>query len=123
NAGGTTAVNAASIRTSGAQTYNDAVTLGGAGAIRTFASTTNGNITFASTLDGGKNLIVNTGGTTSFGGAVGGTTRLTSVTTDATGTTAINGASINTTGAQSFGDDVTLGGAGTKTLDSNGNGN
>ena len=39
----------------------------------------------------------------------GGTTALTSLTTNAGGTLAINGGVVNTTGAQSYGEAVTLG--------------
>ena len=54
--------------------------------------------------------MVNTAGTTTFAGAVGNTdTAVTSVTTDAAGTTAINGATIKTTGIQTYNDAVTLG--------------
>jgi len=53
---------------------------------------------------------VNTAGLTRFGGAVGSTQPLGSLTTDGPGTTQINGPSIQTTGTQSYGDPVTLGG-------------
>ena len=106
DAGGTTAINGGSVTTTGAQTYNDAVTLG---ATTTLASTGGGAIAFNSTVDGIQALIVNTAGTTTFGGAVGGTTALTAVTTDPAGTTAINGGSITTTGSQAYNDAVSLG--------------
>ncbi|MBY0514053.1 MAG: hypothetical protein K2P78_09105, partial [Gemmataceae bacterium] len=66
-------------------------------------------------------LTVNTTGTTTFGGAVGALWALTSVSTDAPGTTTLNGGAVTTTGAQIYGDAVTLG-AGT-TLTSNASGN
>jgi hypothetical protein len=103
NAGGTTAINGGAISTMGAQTYNDAVTLG---AGTTLTSTGSGNVTLASTVNGAQTLVVNTAGTTTFGGVVGGTTALTSVTTDAAGTTAINGGLVKTTGSQTYGDAV-----------------
>ncbi|MGH3581498.1 MAG: beta strand repeat-containing protein, partial [Mycobacterium sp.] len=109
NAGGTTAINGGAVTTTGAQSYGDNVTLG---ANATLASTANGDIAFAGTLNSAaanRTLAVNTGGTTTFGGIVGGTLALTSLTTDATGTTAINTTGITTTGAQSYGDAVTLG--------------
>jgi hypothetical protein len=99
--GGTTAFNsltvntgpitlAANITTVGAQTYNTAVTIGAASV--TLASTTNGNINFVGTIDGdvaGRNLTVNTGGITTFGGAVGSGTNLANLTTDAAGSLVI----------------------------------
>lgn len=109
NAGGTTAINGGTIKTSGAsgQVFNDAVTLG---ASTTFDAGA-GVITFASTLDGGFATTVNTSGTTTFGGAVGGTAALVSLITDAGGTTTINGGAITTSGAagQVYNDAVTLG--------------
>jgi filamentous hemagglutinin family protein len=104
------------IRTSGAQTYNDAVTLT-ANSILT--STGSGDINLASTVNGGFGLTVNTAGTTTFGGAVGGSTALTSLTTNAGGTTQINGGSIRTSGAHTYNDAVTLGNS-TATLTSSG---
>ena len=103
---GTTAINGGLMRTSGAQTYNDAVTLG-AGA--TLTSVGSGNIAFVSTVNGAQDLIVNTSGTGTFGAAVGGTTPLASLATDATGGTTINGGNITTTGTQTYGDTLTLG--------------
>src|SRR5205085_10248370 len=94
-----------SITTSGAQTYNDAVTLGAATTL-----TGVGN-TFNSTVNGAQALTVNDSGTTTFNGAVGNATALTSLTTNAGGTTAINGGAVNTTAAQTYGDNVTLGAA------------
>ncbi len=101
NAGGTTAINGGSVRTMGAQTYNDAVTLGAATTI-----TGVGN-TFAGTVNGAQTLSIIDSGTTTFGGAVGGTTALSSLTTDVGGTTALNGGSVSTTGAQTYNDAVT----------------
>ncbi|MEO6280661.1 filamentous hemagglutinin N-terminal domain-containing protein [Roseateles sp.] len=123
------ALNGGGISTTGAQTYNGAVTLGA-------NSTLSGNgVAFSSSVDGARNLTVNSGaGAASFGGAVGGTTRLgalvinssgattfagavnaASVTTDAAGTLAINGGSVNTTGAQSYGERAVLGASTTLT--------
>ena len=103
---GTTAINGGSVNTTGDQTYNDAVTLG---ANTILTDTGNSAIKLAQTVNGPFALTVNTGGTTTFGGAVGGTTALTSVTTDLAGTTAINGGSVKTTGGQTYNDAVTLG--------------
>src|SRR5262249_30689973 len=106
DAAGSTAINGGGVTTTGAQTYNDQVTLG---ADATLTSTGSGNISLASVLDGAFNLTVNTAGTTTFGGLVGDTTALTSVTTDADGSTALNGGGVTTTGAQSYNDAATLG--------------
>jgi fibronectin-binding autotransporter adhesin len=103
DAGGITAINTTGITTTGAQTYNDAVTLGAN------TTLTGSNMAFNGTLNGAHALTVNTTGTTTFGGIVGGITPLTSLTTDAGGTTAINGGAITTSGAQIYNDDVTLG--------------
>jgi hypothetical protein len=105
---GTTELNGTSVTTSGNQSYSDAVTLGAAA---TLTSSGAGNIAFGGTLNGAQALAVNTAGTTTFGGAVGGVTPLASIATDAGGATAINAATVTTTGAQIYGDAVTLAGA------------
>jgi len=107
DAGGTTKINGGLVKTTGNQSYGDAVTIGQVDAVVT--STGAGAITFSSTLDGSKNFTANTGGATTFTGAVGGNTALDSVTTDATGTTVINGGSVKTSGAQTYNDAVTIG--------------
>jgi len=110
NAGGTTTLGGGSVKTTGGQTFNNAVTLSTNTALD---SSSSGGITLAGTVDastaGGSSLTVNTAGATTFGGIVGGTRSLSSVTTDATGTTAIDGGAITTTGVQTFNDAVTLG--------------
>ncbi len=116
DAGGTTAINGSSVTTTGAQTYGDNVSLGAA---TTLASTGGGNITLGGTVNGAFALTVNTSGITAFNGSVGSTTPLASLTTDAPGSTAINGGFIASTGAQLYGDAVTLGAA--TTLSSGGN--
>ncbi|HTO51322.1 MAG TPA: autotransporter-associated beta strand repeat-containing protein, partial [Burkholderiales bacterium] len=105
NAGGTTAINGGAVTTTGAQTYNDAVTLGANTTLNAGA----GAINFANTLNGGFALTANSTGATTFGGVVGGVTPLASLTTNAGGTTAINGGAVTTTGAQTYGDAVTVG--------------
>ena len=107
NAGGTTAIDGGSIKTSSgdSQFFNDAVTLGA----NTLLDAGSGAITFADTVNGAFSLTANTTGTTTFGGAVGGSAILTSLVTDAGGSTAINGGGVTTTGAQTYGDAVTLG--------------
>lgn len=117
---GTTAINGGAVTTTAAQSYGDSVTLGAAAT--TLASTGSGNIAFAQTLDGASALTIDTAGATVFGGVVGGNTALVSIATDSPGTTAINGGSVTTSDAQSYGDKVTLGAAAT-TLASTGGGN
>ncbi len=89
-------------------TINQALTLASDLLVDT-NSAVSGNVTFNSTINGGQNLVINTGGATTFGGVVGGTTALTSLTTNAVGTTAINGGAITTTSNQTYNDAVTLG--------------
>jgi len=108
---GTTAINTDTITSSSTQTYTGGVTLGAD------ATLTGAGINFASTVksDGtNRALTVNDSGTTTFGGAVGGDgsvagDKLASLATNSGGTTAINGGSVITTGAQTYGDNVTLG--------------
>jgi len=64
------------VKTSGAQTYNDAISLSAA---VTLTSTASGNITFASSVNGAQTLTVTTAGATIFAGAVGGTAALDSL--------------------------------------------
>ena len=97
NAGGTTALNGGTVITTGAQTYNDAVTLGAA---TTLTSTGSGALTLGSTVNGAQSLTVNTAGATTLAGPIGGGTPLTSVTTDQPGTVTVG--SVTTTGAQSY---------------------
>src|SRR5439155_3468133 len=97
----------ANVKTSGAQTYNSAVTLGNTVTL----ATTNSPVDFASTVDGAFGLTVNAGsGTVTFGGAVGGTTPLASLAV--TGPTTLD-ANVTTSGAQTYHSAVTLGGTAT----------
>ena len=96
NAACTTALNGGSVTTTGAQTYNDAITLG---ADTTLTSTGAGAITLSSTVNGAQSLSVNTAGATTLA-PIGGSTPLTSVTTDQPGTVTVG--SVTTTGAQSY---------------------
>jgi filamentous hemagglutinin family protein len=106
------------ITTAGSQSYGGAVTLAGN---TTLVSTGNQAVSLNSTVDAAvadtQSLSVNTGGVTTFGGAVG-TTRLAALTTDAVGTTAINTTAITTGGSQTYGDSVTLGANATLTSQS-----
>ena len=105
NAGRTTHINGGSVETTGDQTYGDDVQLGNDTTLEAGA----GDITFEGTLDGLFFLVANSTGDTTFNGAVGNTNALTSLTTNAGGTTHINGGSVETTGDQTYGDDVQLG--------------
>ena len=106
DAGGTTAINGGSIKTSGlaGQVFNDAVTLG-ANAILSAAA---GAITLSSTLDGGFAATLSTLGTTTLGGVVGDATPLVSLVANAGGPTVIGGGRVTTTGNQTYADAVTL---------------
>src|SRR5207253_21800 len=108
DAAGTTQLNGGAVTTSLGQTYGDNVTLG----VNTIlTSTTSGNIDLKGTVNGttvgGQSLTVNTSGQTFFRSTVGSGTSLASVTTDAPGSTTLTG-SVTTSGAQSYGDPVTL---------------
>jgi hypothetical protein len=90
NAGGTVAINTGTVTTTGAQTYNDAVTLGTDVALTTSGS----NIAFANTVDSetatARSLKLNTGssGSITFSGNVGSIKPLAALTiTNASGVT------------------------------------
>jgi len=101
--GGTTALSGGSIRTSGGQTYRDAVMLGAG------TTLTGVNVQFGGLLNGNFALAVNDSGTTAFGGVVGGITPLVSITTDAPGSVAVNTSAITTSGAQTYHENMLLG--------------
>jgi hypothetical protein len=103
DAAGSLALDAGSVRTSGAQQYGENATLGAD------TTLTGASVAFGGTLDGAHALTVNASGATTFGGLLGAGTALTSLTTDGAGSTAFNGGGVATSGAQSYGDDVTLG--------------
>src|SRR5207248_2835610 len=91
NSDGTTRINGGVVKTSSAQSYGDAVTLG--------ADTTvsGGSVSFASTVNSDgtvRDLTVNSAGATVFGGAVGGTSHLNNLTSNGAGSTAINGGAV-----------------------------
>ena len=93
------------VKTSGAQTYNSAVTLG---ANTTLTSTGGGGISFASTVDGANTLaIANNSGTILFSGAVGSVAALTSLTVGTGDATTIQ--NVKTVNAQIYNSAVTLG--------------
>src|SRR5205085_1083029 len=82
-AGGTTSANGGLVRTTGAQSYGDPVTLGAAAT--QFTSLGNAAVGFAGTLTGASAVTVTTGGTTTFGGAV----NVASLLTNGGGTTVV----------------------------------
>ncbi|WP_262965172.1 filamentous hemagglutinin N-terminal domain-containing protein, partial [Methylobacter psychrophilus] len=109
NVGGTVEINGGAITTSGIQSYGENATLGADTTLTGAGITFTGSLKSAGT---NRSLAVNDSATTTFGGALGSATageELASLTTDAAGNTAINGGAITTTGAQTFGDNITLG--------------
>ncbi len=101
---GTTALNGGSITTSGAQTYSGAVTLGA----DTTLSATSGQVKFVKTVDSaGSASAMTITGNAEFDGAVGGNQALRALSVASLAT--INGGTVTTTGAQTYGDAVTLG--------------
>jgi len=118
-----------SIATTGDQSYNGAVTLGG----NVLVASRDGDIGFNGSVDGAHDLAVSAGkGDVTFGGPVGQDSRLGNVTINAAGDTVlngpvrtaslqtsgngdllINGGSVDTTGAQQYGQHVILSGADT----------
>ncbi|MBR8656315.1 filamentous hemagglutinin N-terminal domain-containing protein, partial [Achromobacter sp. Marseille-Q0513] len=122
---GAATLNAGSIATTGNQRYKGAVTLGGNHTLSTAAggvafdgaltgardlrvvSTAGGDVSFNTVGNAGQrlgNVAVDTAGTTAFNGAV----YAASVQTDSPGFVTIKGDRIDTTGIQSFGEQVTL---------------
>jgi hypothetical protein len=116
DAGGSVLISGGGVRTTATQTYNDAVNLG---AITTLASTGGGDIRLVNALNGACALTVNTAGVSRFEGAVGGITPLSSLTTDAPGSVWLSGASLTTSGAQTYNDAVVLGANATMTSTGN----
>ncbi len=107
--GGSLTLNGGTVRVAGDITFGDAMQLG--------ANTTvesGGSIAFRSTVDSdagqSRALTVNTGGATAntvFAATIGGITPLASLTTNATGVTFLP-ATVRTTGAQTYLDDIRL---------------
>jgi filamentous hemagglutinin family protein len=91
------------VTTSGAQTYNSALALGGG------ATLTGNGIDFVSTVNGSHALTISDSGATTLGGAIGGTTSLTSLNVTSTGGTTLDG-SVKTSGAQTYHSALALGG-------------
>jgi len=97
-------LDAGSVTTSGAQTYAGKVTLGAAASL---AAT---SLAFGDTLDGAFDLVLQSAGTVSFAAAVGATAPLASLAANGGAAVQLAGASIETTGAQSYSGALQLGG-------------
>ncbi|MEM6779013.1 MAG: Ig-like domain-containing protein [Planctomycetota bacterium] len=101
-------VAADTVTTVGLQVYTGPVTL--AGDDTRMTSTGGADVSFLSTVDGADTLAINTStGTALFSDSVGGTTPLTSIESDAGGSTQFDGASVTTTGSQTYNDTVVFG--------------
>jgi fibronectin-binding autotransporter adhesin len=101
--------NAATITTSGAQTYNGITTLAGGASSLNTTNTSTGNIIFGSTINGPQSLSINAAGgngSVTFDGTVGATTAISSL--NITGLTTINTSSVTTVGAQTYNSNITL---------------
>ena len=99
------------ISSTGGQTYNGNVVLTGDTALKSGDGTGTGDISFTGTVGGAQSLTVTTAGQTSFAGAVGtAAAPITRLAVDGAGRIAFNGASVTSTGAQSYTGAVTLGG-------------
>jgi hypothetical protein len=100
-ANGTANINTTSMKSSGTQTYTGAVTLGAD------ASFTGSTVTFQSTVSGAASHSIGITGNAVFGDAIGDTvTSLTSL--DVSGTTDLYTNTVSASGAQTWGDIVTL---------------
>jgi hypothetical protein len=106
NVVGAAVLNAGTISTSGAQNYGAITTL----SRDTVLTAGAGGVRFVGALDGAYALTINTRGDTTFLDAVGATHALTRLTTDASsaGRVLMSGGTVNTTGAQSYGEPVVL---------------
>ncbi|MDO9365172.1 MAG: filamentous hemagglutinin N-terminal domain-containing protein [Methylotenera sp.] len=133
NSGGTLNIGNGVTTNAGKSIYLNGTGVGGLGALRVDSGlgTFGGNITLGSdttigasstgltlggTVNGAYALTANSSGTVTFNGVVGGSSPLTSITTNSGGTTVINN-NISTTGAQNYGDYVSITGARTLIAD------
>ncbi|XVJ58000.1 MAG: filamentous hemagglutinin N-terminal domain-containing protein [Tepidisphaera sp.] len=107
DSGAGTTILSNNVTTSGAQAFNENVTLAGDA---TFTSSGGAAILFGGTVDSdgtARALTADTAGTITFTGAVGGISELSSLTT-LNGTTVISGGLVNTTTLQSYGGAVNI---------------
>ncbi|NBU85086.1 MAG: hypothetical protein EBS21_11015, partial [Sphingomonadaceae bacterium] len=107
NVGGTTKL-AGTVDTTTTQVFNDLLVLTGG------VTLTGTDITLGQTINSdasatARALTVSGSGTTTFGGTVGATALLSSLTVNGGGTTNLNGASMTTSGAQTYDDSLVLG--------------
>ena len=112
---GAITIGGGSVNTTGAQTYNDAVTLDSSSTLTSSV----GAVDFASTVNGDYGLTVSGDTGVTFGGAVGAGTTLANLTVNA-GTTVIS-SNITTTGFQLYNGALVL--QGNSTLQATGDGN
>jgi len=118
NGSGLTTIDAALIRTTGAQSYQQAVDI----TTDVTLDSGGGDLTFSGVINAGTagadSLTIEAGaGDVTFGGHVGATRRLDALSIRGTGTTAINGGSVRTQGSQIYGEAVTIDGNTTLTSD------
>jgi hypothetical protein len=109
DAAGDTRISGATVRTTGTQSFNDAVIIGGDTTLVSTGSGASGDVLFASTVDSASGsgspfaLTVDTAGTTTFRDEVGGSDALASLAVNnASGTVLLDAGSIITTGAQTY---------------------
>ena len=105
NVTGEATINCAAIKTSGTQTYNNAITLGTTPAPDTHTLTASG-VSFVSTIDGAANLAIVTTAGTSFGADVGASTPPATLTVTGPATIACD--EITTSGEQHYKNAVVL---------------
>jgi len=94
------------VNQAGDNTISGAVSLGAGDVSVTGLS---GNLNFDAAVDGAADLAIDSQGTVRFGAAVGAQIALASLSTDGGGATVIDGGLVATSGAQTYGDGVTLG--------------
>ncbi|EAT59359.1 autotransporter-associated beta strand repeat-containing protein [Chlorobium ferrooxidans] len=146
-AGGVTVSNTATLDLNGISIGDEALTLNGLGVGGTAGALTNSSITastysglislasgsrivsntgtaltLSGTINGGYALGINGSGSVTLGGTIGNSTSLASFTGDAATTLVINGASITTTGNQTYNGDTTFGRAAGTALTTTSNG-
>ncbi|NBU31503.1 MAG: hypothetical protein EBS41_08420, partial [Actinobacteria bacterium] len=107
NGGGKTALNGASIKTAGAQTYDDILVLGHDIVLTGTDITLNGRVDSAAASTPRALTVTGTGAKT-FNAALGSSVVLGALTVNGGGTTVLHGGVINTDGAQTFTDAATL---------------
>ncbi len=106
--GNTQLAGSTTVNTSGGSVaFSNAVTGAVANTQDLTISSGGGNTGFSSTINGLRNLAVTSAGAISFSGVIGGTTPLTSMSVNGGGTATVNG-NVNTSGAQTWANAITL---------------